>query len=271
MIEQDLVIVRGGGDLATGVIQKLYRAGMRVLVLECSEPLAVRRTVALCSAIRYGEYTVEDMKAVRVDRIDAPTLELCWKNNVIPIYIDPEAKACGKLKPLAVVDVILAKRNIGTTHALAPITVGLGPGFSAPRDVDAAIETMRGHQLGRLILDGEPIPNTGTPGMIGGQSAERVLRAPCDGIVRHYAAIGDWLEKDQDVFSVEDCIVRAPFSGLLRGLIEEHIYVPQGMKTADIDPRNMDREACYTISDKARCLGGAVLEAILYLKRKKQI
>lgn len=271
MRQNDFVIIRGGGDLATGVIQKLYRSGMRVLVLECPEPLAVRRTVALCNAVRYGEFTVEDMKAVRIDQLNAARLELCWENNVIPIYIDPEANSCLQLKPIAVVDAILAKRNIGTTHALAPITVGLGPGFCAPKDVDAAIETMRGHQLGRLILDGEPMPNTGTPGVIGGKSSDRVLRAPCDGVVLHHASIGDWLEQDQAVFSVENCVVRAPFSGLLRGLIEENIYVPKGLKCGDVDPRNMDRDACYTISDKARCLGGAVLEAILYLKRQKQL
>lgn len=267
---KEIVCVRGGGDLATGVVQKLVRAGFWVYVLECAQPTAIRRTVALASAIKHGQYTVEDITSVYMECASAQDMQEKWDQHLVPIFADPQANTCKKIKPLVVVDAILAKRNMGTTHEMAPITIGLGPGFCAPRDVDAAIETMRGHDLGRLILKGSPAQNTGIPGQIGGKSDERVLRTPVAGVIQHCSQIGDWVKEGQPIFSVGNQIVNAPFEGRLRGLLEEGMHVPAGFKVADIDPRKQDESVMRTISDKARCLGGAALEAILYLKRIKK-
>ena len=266
---RERVCVRGGGDLATGIIQKLVRAGFCVYVLECAQPTAIRRTVALSSAVKQGRYTVEDMTAIYMADASESAVTEVWNQNCVPIFIDPEATICKKIKPLAVVDAILAKRNIGTTHEMAPITIGLGPGFCAPRDVDAAIETMRGHDLGRLILEGSPAQNTGIPGVIGGKSIERVLRAPMAGNVRHHVRLGAWVKEGEPVFSIANQAVYAPFEGRVRGLLEEGMLVSRGFKVADIDPRDQGESVMYTISDKARCLGGAVLEAVFYLKQLK--
>lgn len=261
--------MRGGGDLATGVIQKLYRSGFRVLVLETEMPLAIRRTVALCDAIYYDKAQVEDLTAVKINWTNNIIENLdniynCWMQNNIPVIIDPEAESVKILKPIALVDAILAKKNIGTNLDMAPITIGLGPGFCAKKDVNIVIETMRGHNLGRLIFNGSALKNTGIPGEIGGKSAQRVIHSPSTGIIKHMSSIGDILQEGQAIFEVNGYIAKAPFTGLLRGLIHENIFVQKGTKVADIDPRtDVDWN---TISDKARCLGGAVLEAILYLK-----
>lgn len=266
MIRQYTVILRGGGDLATGVAQKLFRAGFRVLILETERPTAIRRSVALCEAVYDGQCRVEDIACQRIDSLSA--CEACWQSGCIPLYVDPAGDSIPLLRPLAVVDAILAKRNLGTSRDMAPITIGLGPGFTAGGDVDAVIETMRGHDLGRLILHGAARPNTGIPGEIGGQSALRVLHAPVAGIVHHIRHLGDIVNGGEPLFTIGDETLRAPFSGLLRGLIREGLSVPSGMKVADIDPRtDVD---WHTISDKARCLGGAVLEALLYLKKQKE-
>lgn len=264
---QDIVVIRGGGDLATGVIQKFWRAGFSVCVLETAKPLAIRRTVTLSEAVYQGSCQVEDVIATLIDQVNEA--EEVWAKGRVPLLIDPQGSSIGVLKPLVVVDCILAKRNLGTNKSMAPITLALGPGFRAGEEVDGVIETMRGHDLGRLIFSGEAIPNTGIPGEIGGQSALRVVHAPCSGIVSSTYRIGDIVEKGQEVLKVADTGVLAPFTGLLRGLIPVGTEVPKGMKIADIDPRtDVD---CYTISDKARCLGGAALEAALYFKCKKKV
>lgn len=263
---QELIILRGGGDLATGVAQKLFRVGFPLLILETARPTAIRRSVALCEAVYEGVYQVEDMTCMRIAQVD--DREACWAAGQIPLLVDPEARSIHALRPFAVVDAILAKRNLGTARAMAPITVALGPGFTAGEDVDAVIETMRGHDLGRLILRGEALPNTGVPGEIGGQSARRVLHAPQAGAVRHLRSIGDVVRQGETLCTVDGMAVRATFDGLLRGLIREGLEVPKGMKIADVDPRaDVD---WHTISDKARCLGGAVLEAVCYLRRRKE-
>lgn len=262
-MQQGWVVVRGGGDLATGVIQKLYRAGLPTLVLETSAPLAIRRSVALCEAVYTGHAQVEDVHA---QLIETPgQARQCLQSGAVPLLVDAQAHCLTQLPVAAVVDAILAKRNLGTNLTMAPVTVALGPGFTAGKDVHAVIETMRGHNLGRLILQGSAAPNTGVPGEIGGQSAKRVLHAPCAGVIVHFKNIGEVVRQGEVLFTVGGQLVVAPFTGLLRGLIRQGHTVPKGMKCADVDPR-MDTD-WHTISDKARCLGGAVLEAYLYLRR----
>jgi xanthine dehydrogenase accessory factor len=233
-----------------------------VAILEAERLTAIRRAVALCEAVYEGFATVEDISARLVE---APKyFPARWAAGEIPVLIDPEADSISAIRPAAVIDAILAKKNLGTNKSMAAVTIALGPGFHAGGDVDAVIETMRGHDLGRLILQGEALPNTATPGELGGKSAERVLKAPVAGITAHQKQIGDIVEADEVVLTVNGEPVRAGFTGLLRGLIREGLSVPKSMKIADIDPRiNVNWR---TVSDKARCLGGAALEAYLYLR-----
>ncbi|MCL2398620.1 MAG: selenium-dependent molybdenum cofactor biosynthesis protein YqeB [Defluviitaleaceae bacterium] len=257
-----LIIIRGGGDLATGVIQKFFRAGFNVLVLETNFPTAIRRTVSLSEAVYTGTTFVEDMTCQLVSP-EISEIKKIWSRNEIPLIIDSEGKIIETLQPDAVIDAIMAKCNLGTNRNMAPITIGLGPGFAAKVDVDIVIETKRGHNLGRLIMEGSAIPNTGIPGLIGGKSTERVLYAPKSGKIKHIRKIGDLVQQGEILFYVSDMPVQAPFDGLLRGLIQENLEVSKGTKVGDVDPRK-DVDV-YTISDKARCIGGGVLEAYLYL------
>jgi len=258
------IVVRGGGDLATGIIQKFFRAGFRVIILERSEPSAIRRSVALCDAAYTGFTQVEDMKCRLTGTGE---MESCWQDGIIPIIIDPAGESIKVIRPVAVIDAIIAKRNLGTNRSMADITIALGPGFCAGRDVDIVIETMRGHDLGRLILQGSAKPDTGIPGDIGGKNAQRVLHAPVSGTVIYKKHIGDIVDEGETLFTIGGTEVRSPFTGLLRGLIHEGMKVPKGMKVADIDPRiDVDWR---TISDKARCLGGAALEAYFFLLNRK--
>ena len=261
MKQTDIIVIRGGGDLATGVIQKFYRSGIKVIVLETPRPTAIRRTVSLCEAVYNGYAAVEDISCTRI--ISVSDIEKCYAQNTIPLFIDPLGEIIPQIKPLAVIDAIMAKRNIGTRKDMSPLTIALGPGFNAGEDVHAVIETKRGHNLGRLILQGGALPDTGIPGDIGGKSAERVIHAPDAGEIRHLRAIGDVLEAGEPLCEISGRAVTAPFRGLLRGLIREGLEVPAGMKIADIDPRiDVDWR---TISDKARCIGGAALEAFFFL------
>lgn len=268
-LSEIVVAVRGGGDLATGVIQKLYHAGFKVIILETAQPLAIRRTVSLCNAVFQQEQQVEDIKAVLISSPDECLT--CWKNDTLPILVDPDAKCLTHLKPLVLVDAILAKRNLGTVKTMAPITIALGPGFTASKDVDSVIETMRGHYLGRLYFEGSAIPNTGIPGEIGGKSAERVIHSPLSGQVRHVKKIGSVVKKGEILFYVADQPVYSPLNGVLRGLISDQIECKKGLKCADVDPRSVKEVDILTISDKARALGGAVLEAIFQVGIKKNI
>lgn len=262
---ENLIIVRGAGDLATGVIQKLHRAGLKLLVLEAEKPTAIRRTVALCEAVYNGTAHVEDITGRKIESIGE--IEDCQKAGEIPLIVDPAGRLIRELSPVAVIDAILAKKNLGTVRSMAPITIALGPGFNAGKDVDAVIETMRGHNLGRLILKGQAFTNSGIPGEIGGQSAKRVLHAPIAGRVHNLCNIGAVLEEGAPVLEVGNTVMYAPFRGLIRGLIHDGMQVQRGMKIGDIDPRyDVD---IHTISDKARCLGGAVLEAYFYLNNRK--
>lgn len=279
-MNEKLVIIRGGGDLATGVVQSLYEAGFRLLVLELDRPSAIRRQVALSEAVYDGEYTVENVTCRRC--LDLKEIEQAWSDGVVPLVIDPKGCWIEKLKPWAVVDAILAKKNIGTTRTMAPHTVALGPGFTAGVDVDIVVETKRGHRLGRLIREGMAEPNTGVPGLIAGFGRERVLHSPCAGYLYGLTAIGDHVEKGQVMAVItkaplppgtipqagDGTPVIASLTGFVRGLVRTGYAVPKGFKIADIDPREGERANCFTISDKARNLGGAVLTALLWLERE---
>ena len=263
-MERELIVVRGGGDIATGIIQALHRAGLRVLVLEAACPMAIRRTVALCEAVRLGAMVVEDVTARLVSSEN--DIHACFAAGEVPMAVDPEGEWIQRLRPAGVVDAILAKRNLGTALSMAPAVIGIGPGFCAGEDAHAVIETMRGHDLGRMILAGRALANTGIPGELGGKSAERVIHAPCDGVLRYEHQIGDVVPAGETVLYVDDVPCAAPFTGLLRGLIAKGVPIHRGMKIADIDPRtDVD---WHTISDKARCIGGAVLTAYLFLRSK---
>ena len=265
IMNKEIICVRGAGDLATGVIQKLARSGFRVYALEIGRPTTIRRQVALSTVMFTGETRVEDLIGRKLI-FSREGVADCWQQGIVPVIEDRKGETIPAMRPDAVVDAILAKRNLGTRRTMAPVTIALGPGFTAAADVDVVIETMRGHRLGRMITAGAALPNTGVPGEIGGQSAQRVIHAPAAGRVRHYAQIGDFLAAGQPLLEVGGIVVGAPFDGMLRGLIYEGMSVPQGMKVADIDPRKLTQEEIFGISDKARNLGGAVLEAYLYCK-----
>lgn len=266
---KDLVIVRGGGDIATGTIYKLVKSGFKVLILEIKNPSAIRRNVAFSEAVYEGKWQVEDMTCYLAnDRKEARTI--MEKGNPA-LMIDSKGEMIKQLKPIAVIDAILAKKNLGTSKDMAPITIALGPGFVAGRDVDVVIETMRGHKLGRIIKEGSAIPNTGIPGVIKGFGKERVIHSPAEGILKNICHITDMVKKDQILAKIEtsdgDIVdVKASMDGLLRGLIRDDYPVTKGFKIADIDPRAEEYDNCFTISDKARCIAGGVLEALLSLK-----
>lgn len=262
----ELIIVRGGGDIATGTIYKLYKCGFSVLVLESEHPSAIRRNVAFSEAVYEGTQKVEDVICYFAKDMDEA--ENFLKEGRLTMVVDPDAKSVERFHPFALVDAILAKRNIGTTRDMAPLTVGLGPGFTGGEDVDVAIETMRGHNLGRLIYHGSPLADTKTPGNIGGYTSERVIRANAEGILRNCAKITDTVQKGQVIATIEtlqgeSVEVFATIPGLLRGLIRDGYPVWNGFKIADIDPRSGEYENCFTISDKARCIAGGVLEAVM--------
>ena len=263
--KNETVIVRGGGDLATGVVQKFMRAGFNVLILETQEPTAIRRSVSLCEAVYDGYARVEDIECRKVTVLEDALS--CWQEGIAALLVDPEGKSIEKVKPAAVIDAVMAKRNMGTTRDMSPVTIALGPGFYAGKDVHAVIETMRGHNLGRLILEGCALPDTGIPGEVAGESIRRVIHTPQEGIIEHEKKIGDIVKQGDVLFKINGIKVTAPASGLLRGLIREGIYVKKGMKAADIDPRTDIN--WRTISDKARCLGGAALEAYFFLTGEK--
>mgnify|MGYP000099114091 FL=1 len=271
MKRNSLIICRGGGDLATGIVHRLHRAGFRVLVLETDHPAAIRRQVALSEAVYSKSACVEGVEAVRVE--DEKQMIDAWKNGKVPVMVDPMGESIASMQPKVVVDAILAKRNLGTNKNMAPLTIALGPGFTAGVDVDVVIETKRGHNLGRVIREGSAYPNTGIPGIIGGYGVERVIHASADGILKNKSKIGDIVEKGQviavieasdkeNVADIKKTEVTATIDGLLRGLIRDNYPVTKGFKIADIDPRKEELANCFTISDKARCIAGSVLEII---------
>lgn len=349
MVTDQLVIVRGGGDLATGVVYALRRAGFPVLILESDRPSAIRRTVALSEAVYEGSATVENLTVHLAHNLDEAEYLLFAENmalmvdpggEIISRIIDTEEKydqwdtglttLAGGGRHLfltAVVDAILAKKNLGTRKDMAPFVAALGPGFTAGVDCDVVIETMRGHRLGRVMAEGSALPNTGTPGLIGGHAADRVIYSPAAGIVRNQSKIGDLVEEGQIIAEIIEgrtscsqepaadaaggeagsrttadaagsqagaaeaagspapeadvaggqaggrvlAEVRAPFTGLLRGLIRDGFEVPEGFKIADVDPRTEEQGNCFTISDKARALGNAVVTEIIRYAAAKAV
>mgnify|MGYP004513480011 FL=1 len=258
---KNVVIVRGGGDLASGTIHRLYRCGYRVLVLECEKPTAIRRMVSFCEAVYDGQSSVEGVLCRKVNNIQE--CEAVWTAGEIPLMVDTAGDTLKKYRPAALVDAILAKRNLGTTREMADLTVALGPGFVAGDDVDYVVETMRGHNLARVLTKGAALPNTGVPGVIAGFGKERVLHAPAAGEIHCISKIADIVEKDQILAWIGDTPVRASLTGVLRGIIRDGFMVPKGMKIADIDPRKEQKKNCFTISDKARCIAGSVVEILL--------
>ncbi|MEG1004597.1 MAG: selenium-dependent molybdenum cofactor biosynthesis protein YqeB [Clostridium sp.] len=266
-MSKDIVVVRGGGDIATGTIQKLHRSGFKVLVLEIDKPTAIRRNVAFSDAVYNGNTEVEGIKGVLAKNKEE--INNCFENRVIPIVVDSTGEFINRIKPNVVIDAILAKRNIGTHKKMAPITVALGPGFEAGVDVDIVVETMRGHNLGRLIFEGQAMKNTGIPGEIKGYTKDRVIYSADNGIIKNIKALGDIVQAGEVIAFIDGVQVLATISGILRGIIKNGSYVNKGLKIADIDPRLKELENYNTISDKARSIGGGVLEAILIMKNRK--
>ena len=295
--KKPLVIVRGAGDISTGTIHRLFRAGFELLVLEAERPSAIRRKVSFSEAVYDGQATVEGAMAVRIG--SAEEAARCRADGHIPLIVDPEGDSIALLKPDVVVDAILAKRNLGTRMDMAPLTIGLGPGFEAGRDVHFVIETMRGHDLGRIISKGSAAPNTGIPGTVGGYGRERVIRAPGAGIFRDGKDIGSFVRAGEVIGRIEvpgsatgavgttgaevpgsgmgavgttgaevpgsgmeTVEVRTVLTGVLRGIIRDGYPVTEGFKLADVDPRREEQKNCFTISDKARCIAGSVLELV---------
>lgn len=282
-----LIICRGAGDLATGIIHRLHRAGHRVIALETDYPAAIRRQVSFCEAVYDGSAAVEGVTARLIpaltdaetvhtasEKWDRSAIEAVFEAGEVPLLIDPKGESIALLKPDVVVDAIIAKRNLGTTINMAPLVIGVGPGFTAGNDVHLVIESMRGHNLARIITDGMAQPNTGVPGNIAGFTSERVIHAPAAGYIHDVRKIGDIVQKGDEIARIypdkgsfdnelsEYVPVNATITGIIRGLIREGYYFKKGFKIADIDPRESELTNCFTISDKARSIAGSVLEAV---------
>ncbi len=255
-----IILIKGGGEMASGVAQRLVRSGFHVCMTEIAEPLAVRRGVSFCEAVFVGQTAVEGLVARRVSGKEE--VRGCWAEGEVPIVIDPQCAFRKILSPDVLVDAILAKRNTGTTLGDAPLVIGLGPGFRAGRDVHVVVETNRGHRLGRVIEAGEAEPDTGIPGDIDGYTWERVLRAPASGRFRGKKQIGENVVKGEVVAEVDGVPLEAAIPGVLRGILHDGLMAEKNMKVGDIDPRGT-REHCLTVSEKARAIGGAVLEAVM--------
>lgn len=257
-----LILIKGAGDIATGIAVRLKNSGMQVVMTEITIPTTVRRSVAFSRAVYEGSAVVENITAKLV--LDFAQIPAVLQQDEIPVLIDPRCEVLKSIHFDAVVDSILAKKNLSTDPTQAPVVIGVGPGFSVPQDCHCVIETQRGHDLGRCIYQGCAAKNTGIPGEIGGYTVERLLRAPCDGIFHPILAIGDAVKAGQTVAMVDDQPVTAQIDGIVRGLLQDNVPVKTGMKSGDIDPRGC-YEHCFTVSDKARAVGGGVLEAILHL------
>ena len=267
VIDSLKVLIRGAGDCATGVALSLHHAGFAIVMTEQAEPTVIRRTVSFAEAVFQGSQTVEGAVA---ELSKGEGIAGVLAQGRIAVVVDPESEIRKSLAPDVVVDAILAKKNLGTTKAFAPVVIGLGPGFTAGEDVHAVIETMRGHELGRILYEGSARPDTGVPGEIQGRTSERVLKAPGPGSIHLLKQIGDLVRKGETVITVGNVPVMAPLDGCVRGLIHEGLYVSAGLKIGDIDPRGQDSYTA-TISDKARTLGRAALEAVLVLGRARGI
>ncbi|MDH3454967.1 MAG: selenium-dependent molybdenum cofactor biosynthesis protein YqeB [Desulfuromonadales bacterium] len=260
-LKDRVIIIKGAGEMATGLACRLFASNLRrILMLETASPLAVRRHVSFCEAVHEGRKLVEGIEAVRVSA--QAELEKAWQNGQIAVWIDPQGESISSLRPDVLIDAILAKRNLGLSIKDAPLVIALGPGFTAGKDCHVVLETNRGHDLGRLLRTGQAMENTGIPGVIGGYTKERVLRSPGDGLLVTERMIGDAVRAGEVIGRVGNAELVTPISGILRGLIRPGSSVSKGLKVGDVDPRG-ERIYCDTISEKARSLGGAVLEAVL--------
>jgi len=257
-----MILIKGAGDLATGVAHRLKKCGFKIVMTEISEPTTVRRTVAFSQAVYDKEIEVEGIKAVLASKKD--DINRIIEDGNIAIVVDEDAKIIDEIKPDIIIDAIIAKKNLGTNINDAKIVIALGPGFAAGVDCHCVIETKRGHYLGKSIYSGSAIPNTGVPGDIGGYTKERIIRAANDGNILPISQIGDYVEKGDIVAYVNEIPIFAEINGIVRGMLQKDVNVFKGMKSGDIDPR-CEKNHCFTISDKARSIGGGVLEAILYL------
>ncbi len=260
LLQNNLIVIKGAGDLASGVAYRLKRSGFSIIMTELPTPALVRRTVSFGEAVYSGQSIIEGITARRVDT--ANEAFVLATGELIPILVDPQATVVAKLKAQIVIDAILAKVNTGTTINDAPFVLALGPGFTVGKDCHAIIETKRGHTLGRVIYDGQAEPNTGTPGLVKGYGTDRVLRAPVDGHVTSIATIGERVKEGQPIASISGYEIQAPFDGVVRGLIHPKVHVKVGLKIGDLDPRGQV-EHCFTISDKSLAIGGGVLEAVM--------
>lgn len=258
-----MILIKGAGDLATGIAYRLKKSGFDIVMTEIDKPTTVRRTVAFSQAVFDNEIVIEGIKGVKVNNINEIYKEINQGN--IPIIIDEKAEIIKELRPDVVVDAIIAKKNLGINIKDAPIVIGVGPGFEAKVDCHLVVETKRGHYLGKVIEEGSAIPNTGVPGNIGGYTKERIIRASSNGKIKPVVSIGDFVKKGDVVAYVDGVEVLAQIDGIVRGMLQEGIEVFKGMKSGDIDPR-CEKDHCFTISDKARSIGGGVLEAIMYMK-----
>ena len=271
-----LIVIKGAGDLASGIALRLRHAGFDIAMTEIAEPLSVRRTVCFSQAVYSGSCEVEDLTAVLVK--NEGEMQAAFAKGQIAVFIDPAAQIVRQFRPAAVVDAIMAKKNTGTAITDAPSVIGIGPGFTAGIDCHAIVETKRGHTLGRVITSGSALPNTGVPGDIAGFTTERLLRSPADGVFEALVSIADVVKKGDTVAMVhgksgssgdkESLPVKADMDGMIRGLLPSGIFVKQGIKAGDIDPR-CERSHCFTVSDKALAIGGGVLEAVVQITNKK--
>lgn len=257
-----LVLIKGAGDIATGIATRLRRSNFDIVMTDIEKPTSIRNTVCFSTAITNGEFEVEGIKAIHAK--DSNEARDIVSNGDVAVLVDEKANCINELKPDIVVDAILAKKNLGTTKDQAQVVIGVGPGFTADLDCDAVVETMRGHNLGRVIYKGSAQENTGVPGLIGGKSGERIIRATKDGIFHPVKHIGDIVNENDVVAYVDDIEVRCFTSGVVRGMLTEGTKVYKGMKSGDVDPRS-EISYCYSCSDKALAIAGGVLEAILKL------
>jgi len=255
-----LILIRGGGDLATGVAARLHRVGFSVVLLEIEQPLAVRRRAALAEAVYAGRVRIEEIEGVRA--ANAAEVPPILDSGAIPVLVDAPAASLGGLAPKVIVDARMRKAASELPRDAALLTIGLGPGFTAGVDCHAVVETRRGHRLGRVIWNGPAASDTKTPEAVEGYAVDRVLRAPSPGVMRGLREIGAVLREGETVFAIDSVTVRAPFDGALRGLLHDGLRVETGMKVGDLDPRG-DPRYCFEISDKALAVGGGVLEAVL--------
>jgi xanthine dehydrogenase accessory factor len=260
-INELVIALKGAGEMATGVAWRLFQSNFKnIFMMEIENPIAVRRRVSFCEAVHDEKIIVEGVEAKKIFQPD--DIQTAWNSSSIPVIVDPDWKTIKAIRPHVVVDAIIAKKNLGTNLSEAPLVIGLGPGFEAGRDVHMVIETNRGHNLGRIILNGGAEPNTGAPGNIKGYTKERVLRSPCSGKFNSSLNIGTLVKQNDVVGHVDGKPVVAQIEGVLRGQIRNNTMVTEQLKIGDIDPRG-NRQYCTTISEKARAIGGSVLEAIL--------